>query len=129
LPGGYYDRIQAGTETQLYLELRNMGTSTITGIHFNAGLPKGWVIRFDPQEVASLTAGSSITADAFITPEKNAGGGYNITLLAEADQTRAATSAYFNVKGGSNLWLWLGIGLGIIIIVAFILVFIRQGKN
>lgn len=129
LPGSYYDRIQAGEETHLYLELRNQGDTTITGIHFNAGLPKGWAIRFVPADLAVLTAGSSNTIEAFLTTDKNAGGGYNVTLLAEADQTRGAATAYFNVKGGANLWLWLGIGIGVVVIAGFILVFIRQGKQ
>jgi uncharacterized membrane protein len=129
LPGSYYDRIQAGEETHLYLELRNQGDTAITGIHFNAGLPKGWSVRFVPADLAVLTAGSSTTIEAFLTTDKNAGGGYNVTLLADSDQTRGATTAYFNVKGGSTLWLWLGIGLGVIVIMGFVLVFFRQGKH
>jgi hypothetical protein len=34
------------------------------------------------------------------------------TFMADADQTRAVTSAFFFVEGESMLWLWLGIGLG-----------------
>jgi uncharacterized membrane protein len=129
LPGSYYDRIQAGEETQLYLEIKNQGDNTITGIRFNAGLPKDWSVRFVPTELTALTAGSSNTIEAFITPAKDDGGGVNVTFLAEADQTRAVTSAYFNVQGGSTLWLWLGIGIGVIVIAGFILVFLRLGKH
>jgi len=129
LPGSYYDRIQAGVETPLYLEIRNQGDTTITGIHFKAGLPKDWSVRFVPSDLAALTAGSSNTIEAYLTTDSNAGGGYNVTFLAEADQTRGATTAYFNVKGGSNFWLWVGIGIGAVVIAGFIWIFLRFGRN
>jgi uncharacterized membrane protein len=128
LPGSYYDRIPAGEETQLFMEIRNQGDITITGIRFDASLPKGWSVRYVPPELAALTKGSSNTIEAFITPAAHTGRGVNVTFIAVADQTRAVTSAYFNVESGSNLWLWVGLGLGVIVIVGFILVFLRQGK-
>ena len=129
LPGSYYDRIRAGEETQLFLEVRNQGNTIITGIRFNAALPKDWTVRFIPAELAVLTPGSSNTVEAFILLQKNVSGSYNVTFLAQADQTRAVTSAYFNVNSGSILWLWLGIGIGVVVITGFVMVFLRLGKH
>jgi uncharacterized membrane protein len=129
LLGNYYDRIRAGEETGLYLEVRNQSDISITNIRFSAALPEGWSARFVPAELASLTAGSADTIEAFVTAPENAGGGYDVTFLAKADQTSAAASVYLNVKGGSTLWLWLGIGIGVIVIAGFILVFLRLGKH
>jgi uncharacterized membrane protein len=129
LPGSYYDSLQVGEETGVYLEIKNLGDMPVTGIRFGAALPEGWSARFVPAELSILTAGSSNTVEAFITPPKNASGGYNATFLAEADQTRAATSAYFNLRGGSSLWLWLGIGIGVVVVLCFVVVFLRMGRH
>jgi uncharacterized membrane protein len=129
LPGGYYEGIRAGEESQLFLELRNEGDAAVTNIRFNASLPEGWAVRFDPAVLSILAGKSSTTLDAYITPAKNASGGYNVTLMAQADQTRALTSAYFNIKSGTDLWIWLGIGIGVVVIAGFILVFRRFGRD
>jgi uncharacterized membrane protein len=127
--GGFPGTLTAGKETHFYLTLKNNGDTIISGISFSHDAPQDVQVSFDPDSVASLTAGSSNSVDVTVTAGKSSGSrDYNINLIANSPQTRAVTTLYFRVQGGSSYWTWVGLGLGLIVVIGFILVYRRLSK-
>jgi uncharacterized membrane protein len=127
--GGFPGNLTAGKETHFYLTLKNNGDSAITNITLSHDAPEGTQVLFSPDSIASLTAGSSNSVDVTVIPGKSSGGSdYNINLVANSAQTRAVTTLYFRVQGGSSYWTWVGLGMGLIVVAAFILVYRRLSK-
>lgn len=127
LPGDYYRSIAPGESRVVLVEVRNNGTQPVTDIRFSADRPQGWSVTFSPDRLDSLAAGSSYTVDVSIVPSGTASRGeYNINLIAEANETRSATSLFLRVAGGSSLWLWIGVGIAVVVAGGFILVFLRS---
>jgi uncharacterized membrane protein len=129
ISGGFPGTLTAGKEAHFYLTLKNNGDTAISGISFSHDAPQDMQVRFSPESIASLTAGSSNAVDVTVIPGKSSGGrDYNINVIANSSQTRAVTSLYFRVQGGSSYWTWVGLGMGLIVVIAFILVYRRLSK-
>ncbi len=93
LSDSYYNRITAGKDRTLFLEIGNSGNKAITNIQLNADKPEGWSIQFRPERTDYLSPGSFQTVDIIITPSTSASRGeYVITLIAEASEVRRVTS-------------------------------------
>jgi len=130
LPDYYYREVVPGQTTTLFMEIRNNGNQAITGIRLDANEPEGWTVDFEPGSISHLGAGSSQTVDVNVTAgEKSTQGDYTITILAEANETRAATSAVLRIEDGPSFWLWIGIGIVGLVIAGFVIVFLRFGKQ
>ncbi|MBI2853489.1 MAG: hypothetical protein HYX87_01030 [Chloroflexi bacterium] len=126
----YYKELAPGENVLLFMEVKNNGNTAISNIRFNASAPQGWQTSFVPDSISHLSAGSSQAVDVHIVPGRNTSkGDATITLLAEADQTRAVTSTFLRVKGGISLWLWVGAGIGALVLAGFIIVFLRFGRE
>ena len=92
LPEYYYKEVIPGKNTPLFMEIRNNGNTAITSIRLNADKPERWVINFKPDSISYLSAGSSQTIDIIVIPSQNSfRGEYNLTFLAEVNETRAVT--------------------------------------
>ena len=129
LPEYYYKEIVPGESTILYMEVKNNGDKEITNIVFVADNPKGWVVDFRPSSINRLGSGSSQTVDVSVIPSRDTSRGeYHLTFLAEANETRTATSTILRVENTSS-WLWIGIGLAGIAIIVFIFIYLRFGKQ
>lgn len=130
MPGFYYREITPGEESALYLEIRNGGTQAITDIRLISDNPKEWDIALKPDSIGYLGAGSSQTIDVRVTaPPGTERGEYTLTIIAEASQTRTATSTVVRVKSASSFWPWIGGGLAIFLIAAFVIIFLRLGRD
>ena len=130
LSGYYYKEVTPGSTTTLFMEVRNNGNTAITNIRLTAAKPEGWVVDFKPGSISYLSAGSSQTVDIDVTPHQNTvRGEYALTLLAEANETRTATSTILRVEDGFSLWLWVGIGVAALAIAGFIFIFLRFGRQ
>jgi uncharacterized membrane protein len=126
----YYDNLTAGQEKTIFLEIGNNGTTELTNIRLSADSPKGWTVGFSPSLIDKLAAGSFQTVDVILKPADNASkGGYNITLIAEANETRSVTGYFVNLQSSSLLWVWIGIGLAALVIAGFVFIFIRFGRQ
>jgi len=115
LPEYYYKEVIPGEGTILYMEVKNNGDKEITNIVFASDNPKGWVVDFKPGSINRLRDTSR--------------GEYHLTFLAEANETRTATSTILRVENTSSFWLWVGIGLAGIVIIVFIFIYLRFGKQ
>jgi uncharacterized membrane protein len=130
LPGDFYKGLQAGAVKTVYIEMRNNGYRALTDIRFSAAMPENWRVIYRPERLDYLAAGSSYTLDADIIPAEGAGrGDYTLNLIAEALETRAATSVYLQVEGGSGYWLWVGVGIAVLVATGFVVVFRREGRH
>lgn len=126
----YRAEAKAGEDNTFFLEVRNIGSRAITNIRLSSVKPEeGWVIDFNPGEIAHLAPGSLQTVDVNIKPPSSAAkGGYSITVIAEANEIRQVESIWVSVKTAS-FWLWIGAGIVLAVIAGFIFVFMRSGRQ
>jgi uncharacterized membrane protein len=130
LPDYYYKEVNPGGDNTLFMEIRNNGDKEITNIRFDSKKPEGWIVDFKPVSISYLSAGSSQTIDVNVIPSLDTGRGeYNLTFLAEANETRAVTSTRMRIESGSSFWLWVGIGLAALVIAGFVIVYLRFGRQ
>jgi uncharacterized membrane protein len=130
LPGDFYHGLRAGEVKTVYIEVRNNGYRALTDIRFSSAVPENWKVNYRPERLAYLASGSSYTVDADIIPAEGAGkGDYTLNLVADALETRAATSVYLQVEGSSGYWLWVGVGIGVLVAAGFVVVFKRESRN
>jgi len=129
LPGYYYNEVTAGKDNTLFLEVRNIGSQTITNIILSSDEPGGWVIEFSPAEIGNLSPGAFWTVDVNIKPALEASRGeYRITLIAEADDIRRVETTWVTVKTAS-FWPWVGAGIALVVIAIFVFIFLRLGRQ
>jgi uncharacterized membrane protein len=130
LPDYYYREITPGEESTMYLEIRNAGNRAITDIRLTSDNPKGWDVSVRPDSIDYLGAGSSQAIDVNVTaPSGTERGDYTLTILAEASPTRTATSIAVRVESAFSLWLWIGTGVAVLAIAAFVIIFLRLGRD
>jgi len=130
LPGYHYTEIAPGENKTLYLEIENSGDKAITNIRLFSDKPKGWIVDSRPERIGYLGAGShqGIEVNVVADPD-TAKGEYTLTLIAEADQTRVATSTVLRVENASSLWRWVGLGMGALVIAGFVILYRRFGRE
>ncbi len=88
------------------------------------------MVNFKPDSIDYLGAGSSQTIDVKVIPGRDTGrGGYNLTFIAEANETRTANSTMLRIENGSSFWLWVGLGVAALVIVGFIVIFVHFGRD
>ena len=131
LDGFYNQPLTPGQEKVILLEVRNNGTSDITNIVLGTrNTPAGWVVDIRPGTIARLTPNSARTVDVAVTPPANVErGNYNVTVVAEATETRTATGLFMRVERTSSLWLWVGGAIGAAVVAGFVIVFLRFGRH
>ena len=130
LPDYYYKEVIPGEENTLFMEVRNNGNIGISNITFNSDRPKGWIVNFEPKSIDYLSAGSSQTIDVKVTPSSDTSKEeYNLTIIAEATETRAAIGTILRVETGPSIWIWIGVGVTALVIVGFVFIFLRFGKQ
>jgi uncharacterized membrane protein len=130
LPDYYYKEVIPGEENTLFMEVRNNGNIGISNIKFDSDRPKGWIVNFEPKNIAYLSAGSSQTIDVKVIPSSaTSREEYNLTIIAEATETRAATGTMLRVESGPSIWLWVGVGVTALVVVGFVVIFLRFGKQ
>jgi uncharacterized membrane protein len=128
-PGDYNNEVKVGEDKRLFLEIRNNGTKAVTRIRLSSDKPEGWTIEFRPGEIDYLGAGSVQTVDLIIRPDSKATkGGYTVTIIAEANEIRKVESIWLRVESAS-LWPWVGAIVAAIVVAAFIIIYIRFGRQ
>lgn len=129
-PGRYDTEIRRGESNTLYIEVVNDGPEPLTDIRLYSDGLKGWVVEFEPPNLAFLAAESYQTVDVIIrAPENIEKGSYNITCIAEAGDMRAVLNVYLRVEQANPIWLRIGIVVAVLMVAGFIFVFIRMGKQ
>lgn len=130
LPGYYYSEVTPGESKTLYLEIENSGDKAITNIELFSDKPKGWTVDFEPEHIDYLAADSHQSIDVHVVAGTDTvKDDYTLTLIAEADQTRAVTSTVLRVENAFSPWRWIGLGVGVLVIVLFVVLYRRFGRE
>ncbi len=126
----YYNKITAGKDKTIFLEVGNNGKKGITNIRLYADLPEGWNVEFRPGLIDYLGPGSFQAVDVILRPAGNAAKGeYTVALIAEANETRRVTSIFVRVESASLFWVWVGAGVAALVIAGFVIIFMRFGRQ
>ncbi|MFC2033854.1 NEW3 domain-containing protein [Chloroflexota bacterium] len=127
-PGDYYRNTLPEEESIIYLELQNTGDIGLNNIILSSDELEGWLIEFEPSSIDYLSVGSSQTVDVTIKPPSTVTKGeYQISLIAETDETRKVISTYLRLEPDISIWLWVGIGVAVLVIAGFIIIYKRFG--
>ena len=125
-----YAEITAGETKVLLLEVRNRGTSVVQDVELSALPPEGWQVRFEPDRIVSLNPDDSIVVKVTIrTPARPARERHEILLRADSTGVHRAISVWMTVEGREGMWLWVGGLLAAVVIAAFVLIFLRFGRD
>ncbi len=128
--GDYNKEVIPGEETILHLEIHNSGDTPVTNIRLSAEPPEGWDIEFEPAVIGYLGTGTFQTIDINVRPPKSVGrDGYNINIIAEANETRRITTVFLRVEKTTTIWTWVGIGVAALVIGGFVIVYRRYGRQ
>ncbi len=126
----YYNKVAPGKDNTFFLKIWNAGDTEITNIKLSSVKPEGWVVDFMQGEIAYLGRNSSQTIQFNVRPpDRTAEDSYDITIIADSNETRAALPIRATVEAPKGYWLWVGVILGIIVIAGFTFVFIRFGRH
>jgi len=129
VPYRYPIEATAGKDNSFSLEINNRGTEGITDLQLSADKPEDWIVDINPSSLDYLAPGSIYTVDINIIPPANAGKErHEISFIAEADNIRKVQNIWVSVKLAS-MWVWVGVGGILAVIIAFILIYIRFGRQ
>ena len=119
----------AGEDNSFFLEVDNIGNEAITDIKLSSDKPEDWVIDFRPGSIDYLGPGSLQTVDVNIKPPRSIGGReHEISFIADANEIRKVEKFRVTVRI-APLWVWIGAGGVLIVISAFVLVYLRFGRQ
>ena len=83
-----------------------------------------------PAVIDRLNPGDIQTADISVVPARNTDrDGYQITVIAHANETRRITSIYLRIDAVTSIWTWIGAGIAVLVIAGFVIVFRRYGRQ
>lgn len=125
----YNSEVKVGQDNIFFLEVRNIGNTSISDISISSISPEGWQVSFDPMNINSLSPGNYQTVELNIkTADSTTRNTYKITLIAEANEIREVEDIWVTVETPSY-WPWIGIGIAVILVAVFIIIFVRLNKQ
>ncbi len=126
----YYNKVTPGKDNPFFLKAWNAGDTTITNIRLSSRAPEGWNVDFIQGEIASLGPNSSQTIEFNVKPpDRVTEDWYDITIIADSNETSAVLPIRVTVEAPKDYWLWIGVILAIVVVAGFIFVFIRFGRR
>ncbi|TET84366.1 MAG: hypothetical protein E3J46_11130, partial [Desulfobacteraceae bacterium] len=121
----YYREATANRDNQFSLTVKNTGSGELTNIRFSAEKPQGWIVEFEPAKIDRLAAGISHEIQVNVKPASRTDRRYHeMTLIAEADQTRQTTIMNIRVEEPKGFWMWIGGAIALLVIGAFTFIFL-----
>ena len=117
----------AGAESQVTLELENLGSQELTAVALSAQAPVGWAVTLDPTQIASIAPGSVRSVVVTIRPPRDGSGRREYVMLtAEANQLQRSLRVEVDVR--RPRLLWIGLGVLLLVIAAFAVIYWRFGR-
>jgi len=111
----------AGKVSKVMLEVKNEGTTTVSGLKLSSSPPAGWKVTFKPENLPPIRARSLAKAVAMVTPSGDAvAGDYNITMTAGGQGSTSNADIRVSVKTSGLFGL-----VGIVVIGAAIYFLLR----
>ena len=129
-PDMYFQEVIPGQDNILYLEVANNSNEPITNIILYAKVPEQWTVEFQPRQIDELSRGSAQTINVNIRPAGNADNDeYNVTLVAEANETQRMVSTILRVENATSEWLRVGVVLAGLMVAGFVVIYRRFGRQ
>lgn len=101
--------LTAGSEKQIELLARNIGSSELTNVRLSESKPKNWEVTFSPDTIPQLGAGASQKVIATIKADDKAiPGDYVTNITAQTPEATSKIAFRISVRT-PLLWGWLGI--------------------
>ena len=123
------DKLTAGDEKKIELEVRNSGSADLKDITLSASKPAKWEATFDPKKVANLPAGSTEHVTITIKAAKKAiPGDYITKITAKAPEVNSSVSFRMTVKT-PMLWGWIGVLIVAVALGSILYLFKKFGRR
>lgn len=106
------EKITAGSEKRIELQVKNTGSSELNNIRFSASKPKNWEVTFEPDTLRQVEAGKSANLYAIIKADSKAIPGDYVTSIT-AKTPEVSSKASFRVSVKTPL-LWGSMGILVI---------------
>ena len=124
----------AGKDNYSTIVIINTGTADLDNVIFESkikGRPSGWSVTFTPEEIDSLSVGSSREVEINIKPaRKTISGDYMVTISAEPEAKNAFGSIDVRVTVLTpTIWGWAGVGIVVLVIAGLAWMFVRLGRR
>jgi len=125
-----YTEITAGETKVLLMEVENIGDNAIRDIELSALSPEGWRVDLEPARIPSLNpADSTVVKVSIQTSPKSAQERHEIILRADSATVHRAISAWVTIEAPEGRWLWVGGILAALVVAAFVVIFVRFGRD
>ena len=126
----YHKAVTAGKYNLFFADVKNTGSGALSNIRFSADKPAGWVVEFKPEKIDSLTAGSFEKVEVNVKPPaESAAEYYQVTLIAEANQSRRTVNVDMPVEKPKGAWVWVGVVTAFLVIAGFTVIFLRLNRR
>lgn len=123
--GRLNEKITAGREKTIELEITNTGSTPLRDINLRANQPVDWEVNFEPSSIVKIEPGESEIVKATIKASKQAiAGDYVVSIDATTPEVSANAQFRMQVET-SMVWGWIGV-LIIIAVAAGIYYVIRK---
>jgi uncharacterized membrane protein len=128
--GNLATKATAGKVNNLSIELYNTGSAALDNLVLNAQKPDGWVVTFDPANIASLSNGQTAQVNVVITPpkDKTVAGDYNITLSSSNSNVNSSLVIRVTVET-PTIWGTVAIIVIVVVIVGLAVLFLKLGRR
>jgi uncharacterized membrane protein len=122
-------KVTAGGERNLELLVRNTGSSILSNVRLSATKPSGWVVEFEPSEIANIEPGQISIVALKLKADKNAiAGDYIAKFTASIPEVSSDVTFRVAVKT-PVLWGWIGILVILIAMGIIIYLFRKYGRR
>lgn len=119
----------AGKENGITLLIRNTGTADLNGVTLYSNEPTGWSVRFDPDKVDVIPAGTEQQVTAFIKPSNRAiAGDYVVSIGADTQEAGATQDFRVSVRTPTT-WGIIGIVIVLLVVVGVGMAFKTYGRR
>lgn len=130
LPSNFSNKVKVGEDNRLFLEVRNNSWKEISQIRLSSEQPAGWLVEFNPDEISSLDARGVQSVDLVVRTDSRATkGNYQVTVIAQANETRSVIEVFLTIETSASLWIWIGASIGVVLIGVFVFIFVRSGRE
>jgi len=120
----------AGQDNHFTILIKNTGSAALDNISFNASKPSDWNVTFNPDKVASLSAGQSQQIDVVISPPegKTVAGDYMLTLRSNNAKVASSMDVRVTVNT-SSIWGVVSIVIIVVVIAGLAVLFLKLGRR
>jgi len=123
------EKMTAGDEKKIELEVKNTGTTQLENIELSASKPRNWEATFKPNKIEKLGPGKSETVYATIKADKKAiPGDYVTKITAKTPEVNEALSFRVMVKT-PMLMGWIGVIIILLALGGVALLFKKYGRR